>query len=56
MSLLHTELKQLQLEVNSFSGTIPTQVGQLAELWWLHLYDNSLSGVIPTEPMSVVAP
>ena len=39
----------LVLEDNDLNGTIPTSLGNLAELLVLDLSDNELSGVIPSE-------
>ena len=37
-----TELRYLMLQNNSFSGSIPTQVGMLKKLSDLHMYENAL--------------
>jgi hypothetical protein len=36
------------LSNNSLAGTIPVELGQLTELYELHLYDNELTGSVPT--------
>ncbi len=38
----------LALFRNRLSGTIPSSLGGLTNLRWLHLYDNRLSGAIPS--------
>ena len=36
-----------------FTGTLPSQIGQLESLFFLHLNDNSFTGTIPTELGSI---
>jgi Leucine-rich repeat (LRR) protein len=40
---------QLNLGSNQLSGSIPSQLGNLANLQWLYLYSNQLSGSIPPQ-------
>ena len=40
---------QINLYDNSLSGSIPSELGNLADLTTLNLSNNSLSGVIPSE-------
>jgi Leucine-rich repeat (LRR) protein len=42
-----TALEELSLEGASFSGSIPSAIGQLTHLWYLDLSDNDLSGDLP---------
>ena len=42
-------VRSLVLESNSVSGSIPPELGQLANLEWLSLIENDLSGPIPPE-------
>ncbi|KAJ9697022.1 hypothetical protein PVL29_008986 [Vitis rotundifolia] len=44
-----TELISLQVQNNSFTGKIPSEIGLLEKLNYLFLYDNMLSGAIPSE-------
>jgi len=44
-----TELRYLMLQNNSFSGSIPTQVGMLKKLSDLHMYENALDQQLPDE-------
>jgi hypothetical protein len=44
-----TRLTRLDLFSNSFTGTIPSQIGFVNKLTSLSLYSNQLSGSIPTE-------
>ncbi|XP_026380196.1 probable leucine-rich repeat receptor-like protein kinase At1g35710 [Papaver somniferum] len=44
-----TQLISLQLQNNSFTGTIPNEVGLLRNLNLLYMYKNKLSGPIPSE-------
>ncbi|MDM8520113.1 clostripain-related cysteine peptidase [Anaerolineales bacterium HSG6] len=39
----------LRLDRNQLTGTIPTELGNLANLTGLYLYENQLTGTIPTE-------
>ena len=40
-------LEEIWLYTNELSGTIPSEMGNLANLTWLFVSDNSLSGQIP---------
>ncbi|XP_050147117.1 MDIS1-interacting receptor like kinase 2-like isoform X10 [Malus sylvestris] len=42
-----TELVSLNLQHNSFNGTISVETGQLRQLQYLNLYSNKFSGEIP---------
>ena len=44
-----TALRLLVLDDNQLSGTLPTEIGKLANLQVLWLQYNQLSGVLPTE-------
>eukprot|EP00261_Vitis_vinifera_P035165 XP_019076408.1 PREDICTED: probable leucine-rich repeat receptor-like protein kinase At1g35710 isoform X2 [Vitis vinifera] len=44
-----TELISLQVQNNSFTGKIPSEIGLLEKLNYLFLYNNMLSGAIPSE-------
>lgn len=46
---LMTGLVTLNLEINAINGTIPTEIGVLANLKFLFLSENTLTGTIPTE-------
>jgi Leucine-rich repeat (LRR) protein len=46
---LLTDLENLDLSESQFSGTIPTQVGQLRNLANLWAFGNDLTGPIPTQ-------
>ena len=39
----------MRLDENLLSGTIPTELGRLANLTVLHLWGNQLTGQIPTQ-------
>jgi len=40
-------LEQIGLSINEFTGTIPTEIGNLSKLWFLWLGWNSFSGPVP---------
>ncbi|MCA9330484.1 fibronectin type III domain-containing protein, partial [Candidatus Saccharibacteria bacterium] len=40
---------KVQLENNQLSGSLPSQLGNLPELFTLYLYENNLTGEIPAE-------
>ncbi|KAF6153426.1 hypothetical protein GIB67_003616 [Kingdonia uniflora] len=42
-------LVDLQLAINTLTGSIPASLGNLSDLTTLYLYDNQLSGSIPLE-------
>ncbi|KAG5514647.1 hypothetical protein RHGRI_035895 [Rhododendron griersonianum] len=44
-----TQLISLQLQNNSFTGNISSEIGQLTQLNYLFLYNNHFSGSIPLE-------
>ena len=44
---LSTSLEMIDLQQNKFSGTIPTEIGNLINLWSLNLDYNSISGTLP---------
>ncbi|KAK1289469.1 hypothetical protein QJS10_CPB18g01927 [Acorus calamus] len=44
-----TDLKSLQLQVNSLNGSISSEIGRLSNLTLLFLFINQLSGTIPKE-------
>ncbi|CAB9501764.1 LRR receptor-like serine threonine-protein kinase At4g08850 [Seminavis robusta] len=44
-----TQLRQLSLRDNQFSGTVPTEVGLLSSLKKLEIQNTNLSGTLPTE-------
>lgn len=48
-----SSLYDLQLQGNSLTGTIPTELGQLERLQVLRLDTNSLTGNIPAEIGSI---
>ena len=39
----------MQLQSNKFEGTLPTELGELFRLEYLHLEENALEGSLPTE-------
>jgi hypothetical protein len=41
--------REIYLEDNFFSGTIPRSLGFLTNLKVLHLYDNDITGEVPPE-------
>ena len=43
------QLKRLDLSINSLTGAIPSELGDLSELDSLNLWGNSLTGAIPSE-------
>merc|ERR1719215_2170360 len=47
--LLGFDLKELLLNENSLSGTLPTEIGDLSGLTRLELHLNDLEGTIPSE-------
>jgi Leucine-rich repeat (LRR) protein len=48
-------LFELNLYSNALSGTIPPELGNLANLSYLNLYSNALSGTIPLELAKLLA-
>ena len=46
-SYMYSSSAVRDLDSNALTGTIPDQIGVLAELTWLYLYDNALTGTIP---------
>lgn len=44
-----SRLEKLDLSLNLFSGTIPTEIGLLSSLTELHLDGNGLEGTLPSE-------
>ena len=44
-----TELRRIDLDVNSLTGEIPAQLGSLKKLTHLYLFENELSGELPPE-------
>ena len=42
-------IQRLELQYNSFSGSIPSSVAEMVEIQKLHLYSNSFNGTIPEE-------
>ena len=44
-----SELRRIDLDVNSLTGEIPSELGRLSRLTHIYLYDNSLTGEIPAE-------
>ncbi|MBR5660209.1 MAG: Ig-like domain-containing protein, partial [Bacteroidales bacterium] len=42
-----TNLEQLDLNTNNFSGSLPKEIGNLTKLTWLNLSYNSFTGTIP---------
>ncbi|KAK1403764.1 hypothetical protein POM88_003369 [Heracleum sosnowskyi] len=44
-----TGLISLQIDNNTFSGNIPSEIGMLENLTYLYLYSNDLTGPIPGE-------
>ena len=44
-----SNLTELSLDQNEFSGPIPLELGSLTDLQYLWLDDNDLSGPIPAE-------
>jgi hypothetical protein len=42
-------VEQLWLYSNQLNGSIPPQLANLANLWWLVLYNNQLTGAIPSQ-------
>jgi hypothetical protein len=46
---LKSSVKGIFISFNSFSGTMPTEIGTLSNLENLYAFDNELSGSIPSE-------
>ena len=42
-------VKELLLRINNLTGSIPSEIGNLDNLEFLHMGDNQLSGSIPSE-------
>jgi Leucine-rich repeat (LRR) protein len=47
--VLKSSLRGIFISFNSFSGTLPTQIGNLSNLENFYAFDNELSGSIPSE-------
>ena len=47
------QLKELQLQGNYLTGSLPTELGKCANLVQLALNDNSFTGTVPTELMEL---
>jgi hypothetical protein len=45
----------LGINTNNFTGTIPSELGQLSKLWTLNLVQNKLTGTIPSELAQISA-
>ena len=51
--MIIAELRQLDLQHNSITGTIPPAIGTLTNLLYLNLKDNThLGGALPVGPLS----
>jgi Leucine-rich repeat (LRR) protein len=49
INMLPRILTKLNLDDNRLNGTVPSSIGNFANLEWLHLGGNNLNGTIPTE-------
>jgi hypothetical protein len=48
-SCTDSRVTAIDLVGNQLSGTMPTEMGQLTQLTWLHLATNGLTGTLPNE-------
>jgi len=44
-----TSLTDFEANDNKFNGSIPTEIGLLADLTYLNLWSNQLTSTIPSE-------
>jgi hypothetical protein len=45
----------VNLDTNSFSGTVPSELGSLTALTYLNLHTSSFSGNVPSELVALTA-
>ena len=55
-ALLCTFMLQVQLQHNSLSGALPTQLGNMRSLVRLRMEENAFSGIFPHQLCAEVAP
>ncbi|XP_024019830.1 putative leucine-rich repeat receptor-like serine/threonine-protein kinase At2g24130 [Morus notabilis] len=48
-----SSFQNLDVSANSFSGEIPTEIGNCVNLWSLNLYNNRFSGVLPLSLINI---
>ena len=44
------------LDVNTLTGTLPTELGRLSAMNTLYVNDNTLTGTLPTELLATLHP
>ena len=44
-----TSMEKLYISFNKFTGTLPTELGELTDMKEFYAYTNDFNGTIPTE-------